>query len=223
MKFQDVERLSTYLDGQLSPAETARLEARLASDSALRQVLDDLRVARGLSRMLPRRRAPRRFTLNPLSARVRAPQPLAVAVFRFAGAVASLLFVFAAAVNSLAPLAARSLAAAQPPGYGMGGGGGDGTLEAEAPAEAMAAPVGPTLAVEAPLAQQESAAPTQEAFSKEALPAEPQAADTRQAAPASIPPIWLLLLGILGILLVGLSWYTDRRTRRNFRSKLLEK
>jgi anti-sigma factor RsiW len=45
MKFQDAETLSAYLDGQLSTVEIARLEARLAVDSGLRQVLNDLRVA----------------------------------------------------------------------------------------------------------------------------------------------------------------------------------
>ena len=75
MKFQDVEHLSAFLDGQLSPAEAANLEARLAVDASLRKVLDDLRVARGLLRRTPRLRAPRNFMLSPLNARVRAPQP----------------------------------------------------------------------------------------------------------------------------------------------------
>ena len=43
----------------------ARLEKRLAVDAGLRQVLDDLRVARGLLKRTPRRKAPRNFTLNP--------------------------------------------------------------------------------------------------------------------------------------------------------------
>ncbi|MCX7852132.1 MAG: zf-HC2 domain-containing protein, partial [Caldilineales bacterium] len=40
---QDDELLSAYLDGRLTSAEAARLEARLAADPALRQRLQELR------------------------------------------------------------------------------------------------------------------------------------------------------------------------------------
>ena len=48
MNQRDLELLSSYLDGQLKPSDSARLEARLSTDPGLRAVLDDLRSARGL-------------------------------------------------------------------------------------------------------------------------------------------------------------------------------
>ena len=57
MNFRDVELLSAYLDGQLSPSDSIRLESRLASDQNLQAVMDDLRTARGLLRHLPQRRS----------------------------------------------------------------------------------------------------------------------------------------------------------------------
>jgi hypothetical protein len=48
MTFRDVEKLSAYLDGQLSRADAARLESRLASDPGLRAVMDDLRRTRAV-------------------------------------------------------------------------------------------------------------------------------------------------------------------------------
>jgi hypothetical protein len=223
MNFRDAEHLSAHLDGQLGPSETAQLESRLAVDAGLSQVLDDLRIAKGLLGRVPRRKAPRNFTLNPLDARVRAPQPRAVPVLRFAGALASLLFLVTVAVNGVAPLAARSLAAAPPPGYGVGGGMGGGEDQVEAPQESLAiAPAGtPMLA--APAAPQELSAPTAEAFAKGVAPVEASAPDARQAGRAPIPALWVLVLAIAAILLGGLSWYLDRLTGRNFRSNPLEK
>ena len=89
MNFREAELLSAYLDKQLNAADAARIEKRLAVDAGLLGVLDDLRVARGLLRRVPRRRAPRNFMLNPLNARVRAPQPRAVPVLRYAGSLAA--------------------------------------------------------------------------------------------------------------------------------------
>jgi anti-sigma factor RsiW len=65
MKQRDLELLSSYLDGQLKPSDSARLQARLSSDPDLRAVLDDLRAARGLLRQLPMRKAlPQLHTLR---------------------------------------------------------------------------------------------------------------------------------------------------------------
>jgi anti-sigma factor RsiW len=227
MNFRDAESLSAYLDGQLSPSEISRLERRLAVDAELRQVLADLRTARGLLRQTARRGAPRNFTLAPTNPRVRAPQPRAVPILRFAGVLASVLFVATMAVNSLAPLAARTLAAAPAPAFGVGGGSGGGAAEAEVPEESLA------------LAEPESAQaaepgpPSQEGLTPTEAPAEPfskqPASDAEtvrrvqaEAGPI-VPPLWVPLLAVVGILLVGLSIYMDRASRRNFRSERLEK
>lgn len=124
MNFREVELLSAYLDGQLNPSEAARLEARLSSDPNLKATLEDLRQTRGLLRRLPQRRAPRNFRLTPRMAGLRPPEPRAYPAFRLATALAALLFVGSVALNAVTPFAARRLAPAAAPAYGLGGGGG---------------------------------------------------------------------------------------------------
>jgi hypothetical protein len=220
MNFRDAELLSAYLDGQLQAGEAARLESRLAVDAGLRNVLDDLRVARGLLKRTPRRKASRNFTLHPTDARVRAPRPLAVPVLRYAGALASILFLFSLATNSFGPTMSRTLAAARP-SFGMGGGVGGG--EPVPPPEALAMAPANAPAAEAPAAPQDSAVPTMEAVQKTAPAEAAGAAPSQQIAGPPIPYVWLLGLALAALLAVGLSWYIDRLTRRNFRSRTLEK
>src|SRR5512141_1004081 len=130
MNFRDVELLSAYLDGRLSPSDSARLEARLSSDQSLRVTLDELRETRGLLRRLPQRKAPRNFRLTPKMAGIRPPEPRAYPLFRFATALAGFLFLASVALNAFTPYAAQHLAAAPAaPAYGMGGGGGGGPSE----------------------------------------------------------------------------------------------
>ncbi len=165
MNFRDIELLSAYLDGRLNPSEAARLEKRLSADVSLRGTLEDLRQTRGLLRKLPQRRAPRDFRLTPKMAGVRPPEPRSYPVFRFATALAAFLFVAAVALNAFTPFAARHLAAAPVPAYGMGGGGGapsnpqlgKGGAEPVTQAPAQAAPA----ATQAPAPTQE---PTLQAF-----------------------------------------------------------
>ncbi|RMF39528.1 MAG: hypothetical protein D6755_14190 [Anaerolineae bacterium] len=65
LSVKELETLSAYLDGVLSPKERARLEARLEDDAALREELESLRRTRAVLRAAPRVRAPRNFTLTP--------------------------------------------------------------------------------------------------------------------------------------------------------------
>ena len=116
MNQRDLELLSSYLDGQLNPSESARLESRLNSDLQLASVLTDLRATRNLLRKLPSRKAPRNFTLTRKMVGQNPPLPRAYPVFRFATALATLLFIFSFGVNSVSRLASQ-------PVYGMGGGG----------------------------------------------------------------------------------------------------
>ena len=115
MNERDLELLSAYLDGQLSPSDSARLESRIASDPRLRSALDNLRITRSLLRQLPSRRAPRNFTLTPQMAGVEPPTPRLVPVFRFATALATFLFIITLAVNGLITLSTPSFAAVHPP------------------------------------------------------------------------------------------------------------
>jgi anti-sigma factor RsiW len=116
MNQRDLELLSAYLDGQLKPSDSAHLESRLKTDPQLASVLTDLRATRNLLRKLPARRAPRNFTLTRKMVGQNPPLPRAYPIFRFATALATLLFVFSFGLNSVGRLAAQ-------PAYGMGGGG----------------------------------------------------------------------------------------------------
>ena len=134
MNRRDLELLSSYLDGQLKPSDSARLEARLSKDPNLRVVLEDLRSARGLLRRLPMRKAPRNFTLTPKMVGKNPPLPRTYPAFRFVSALATLLFFVTLGVNFLAPQMVS-----QAPAYGMGGGGSpNDTFAAEAPAATQA-------------------------------------------------------------------------------------
>src|SRR5215216_2371308 len=139
MNQRDLELLSSYLDGQLKPSDSARLEARLSADPSLRSVLNDLRSARGLLRQLPQRKAPRNFTLTPKMVGKNPPLPRAYPAFRFVTALASLLLFFTVGLNFLGPQLASS-----GPAFGMGGGGAPDVFSAQAPAaEAPAASEAP--------------------------------------------------------------------------------
>ena len=69
------EDLSAYLDGQLSPKESARLEEKLQARADLRAALSELSQTRSLLRSQPAMRAPRNFTLSPKMVGVR-PAPV---------------------------------------------------------------------------------------------------------------------------------------------------
>src|SRR5512143_143685 len=100
MNFHDVEALSEYLDGRLEPSAAARLEVRLSQDRELQATLNDLRMARTLARAVPRRKAPKNFTLRPGMRGLSAPTPPAFPVLRLASVMASLLFLGPVAVNT---------------------------------------------------------------------------------------------------------------------------
>src|SRR5512133_3449446 len=155
MKQRDIELLSSYLDGQLSSADAARLETRLLTDRELRSVLRDLRSTRSALRRLPMRKAPRNFTLTPKMVGKNPPLPRAYPAFRFTKALATILFFMILGLNFLRPQLASA------PAFGMGGGGGNPneTFAEQAPAAATQAPA----ATEAPAIQAPAAteAPTE--------------------------------------------------------------
>lgn len=149
MNSRDIELLSAYLDGELSPSDSARVELRINSDGELASALDDLRAARTLLRKLPKRRAPRNFTLTRKMVGLNPPLPRAYPAFRFATVIATLLFFFTFGLNTLAPQLA------QVPVFGMGGGGEPEVFSQQAPA-LEAAPATEAPATEAPAATEES-------------------------------------------------------------------
>ena len=62
---QDLILLNAYVDGELTAAEHADLEARLAEDEHLQAELESLRVTAAVLGMAQRVRVPRNFTLDP--------------------------------------------------------------------------------------------------------------------------------------------------------------
>jgi hypothetical protein len=129
MKQRDLELLSSYLDGQLSPADATRLEARLLVEPDLRSVLRDLRSARTMLRQLPMRKAPRKFRLTPKMVGKNPPLPRAYPAFRLTSALATILLFLSFGLNLVRP----QLLAAQVPAVGMGGGGAPDLFSAESP------------------------------------------------------------------------------------------
>lgn len=98
------ETLSAYLDNALSPIEKQQLEARLQTSPELQQILHELRITRALLRSVPRRRAPRNFTLTPQMAGIHRQQRAAwlVPVFSMSSALATLLLVISLFVEMFA-------------------------------------------------------------------------------------------------------------------------
>ncbi len=252
MNFRDVELLSAYLDGRLNPSDAARLERRLSSDPGLKATLEDLRETRGLLRRLPQRRAPRNFRLTPKMAGIKPPEARAYPAFRFATAMAALLFVAAVALNAITPFAASRLAApAAAPAYGMGGGSGGGSggapesVPPQAPAAgpaATAAPaateaplqslVMPTPTVESPqalvqatVAAEDTARASKTAATEEANQAAPmmQSAPAPEAPRSPVPLPWVLGLGGVMLACAAGAWAVRRSNDRRIRERWKQK
>jgi anti-sigma factor RsiW len=95
---RDLDALSAYADGALSPAERLAVERRLEQDPALRRALIELRTTSALLRALPQVRPPRNFTLTPEMAGVRSGW-LRTPFLQLATAVATLAFVITVGVD----------------------------------------------------------------------------------------------------------------------------
>ncbi|GMR09582.1 MAG: hypothetical protein BMS9Abin28_0401 [Anaerolineae bacterium] len=86
---RDLERLSAFLDGELSPAEAEKLVARLATDKQLNGTLEALRATAEAVGSLPEVSTPRSFALTEEMVRPRRAYP----VLQLSTAVAALGFV----------------------------------------------------------------------------------------------------------------------------------
>ncbi|HSQ18535.1 MAG TPA: hypothetical protein VLM83_12600, partial [Anaerolineales bacterium] len=92
LSLHDIEYLSAYLDGQLSPHQRKVLEARLRREVGLQKQLEGLQKTRSLLRSSGRLHAPRNFTLSPQTAGIRASSRLP-ALFGAVSALSSALLV----------------------------------------------------------------------------------------------------------------------------------
>ncbi|HLA87764.1 MAG TPA: hypothetical protein VJL10_07075, partial [Anaerolineales bacterium] len=192
--FQEIELLSSYLDGQLNASESTRLESRLSSDRELASVLNDIRSARGILRKLPARKAPRNFTLTRKMVGLRPPLPRVYPIFRFSTAFATILLMISFAANLLTPQFGFTASAPQAV-YGVGGG----SAATEAPA--LSAPF---------LEIAPAALPTEDAAAREGEPSAdalqtPKEAGTESELPeqaevrneAFVPAIWQIGLLVI--------------------------
>lgn len=223
MNRRDLELLSSYLDGQLKPSDSARLEVRLSKDPDLRAVLEDLRATRSLLRQLPMRKAPRNFTLTPEMVGKNPPLPRSYPAFKFMATAASFLLFFTLGVNFLAPQLASA------PAFGMGGGAEQSELFSVQEAPPAAAPEAP--ATEAPL---EEAFTQMVPESTESLATEDNARELEAPAgedgfvgeapaelPAArpVPPAWQILLGAIVVLSVGVMLWMRQAAARHWRRR----
>jgi len=112
------EQLSAYIDGELSAAERARLEAQLATSPSLRAELAALQRTVALVQELPPVAVPRNFLLPQAAARQPRVRPAtrprlawAAPLLTAASTVVSLLFVITLAANLFATANVRPMAA----------------------------------------------------------------------------------------------------------------
>ena len=98
---QRQEALHAYLDDALAPEARRRFEQALAREAALRAQLEQLRLMKQTLRQLPRRPAPRNFTLDPAAYGRPQAAPLVQAypALRVATAFTAFLFVVVLAAN----------------------------------------------------------------------------------------------------------------------------
>lgn len=97
---QEIEQLSTYLDGQLPVREKTLLELLLRDDPELQTELEAMARTHLMLRALPKRRAPRSFALTPAMVARRQPSRFFPA-FRLASSLAAVMLVIAFASDLL--------------------------------------------------------------------------------------------------------------------------
>ena len=219
MNHRDVEQLSSYLDGGLSPSDSARLKTRLASDLELASALDALRAARSLLRRMPHRRAPRNFLLTPKMVGKKPPLPRSYPVFRFATALATLLFGLSFLTNQVVSFGASAPA----PAYGIGGGA-DAATEAPMLEMAPAAtepPAEPTpQAALLPSTVATPPAPTADQNRAIEQPASPKASgETIPATPRPLLTPWQTTFGLLALLGAASMLLIQKLAARKWRVK----
>ena len=106
----DAILISAYLDDQLSPAEKQRTETRLASDPAFKQTLTELAYTRRLMWSLPRKQAPRNFTISPQTVKRSVYQPWLRPALSFVSVAAAVMFVVVFGSGLLLNRQARQMA-----------------------------------------------------------------------------------------------------------------
>jgi hypothetical protein len=199
------------------------MESRLKSDPELESEMRGIRATRALLRKLPTRKAPRNFTLTRKMVGQNPPLPRTYPIFRFATAVATLLFFFTIGINSFsAQMASQEVA------FGIGGSGGGGDIQSlaeQAPAmedaasglaEEPAAPAEPEAYADS-IEQLTEVAPTEDAARTMETPFASKEAEqdqSTQEVPRLISSTWqiaLIAIALTGVLLMILTRYISAR------------
>ena len=222
-RFRDIEKLSAYLDGQLSQSDSAHLESRIESDRELASALNDLRFTRGILRKLPARKAPRNFMLTRKMVGLKPPLPRTYSFFRFSSAFATLLLVLTFAFNAVVPrIAFGSMAAAPLVGSGGGftacGGGGPAAHDPNLMQESYAAATEAPAADIQPMAPMPTEMPLPEDSTRkepEANPA-PQEQPQAQSEPLGIPFEWQITLLVIGLISMVAMFLIGQSARRKW-------
>lgn len=147
---QDYELISAFLDSACSPKEVAKVEARIQSDPDFSQAVAEFKRAKYALSKIPKKRAPRNFTLSAAMVPQKARKSIWVPALNFVALGASLMLVvvfagskfFGFGVSTLTAKEVAPMMAAAPADYsssdpmispmitwqqvgGLGGGGGD--------------------------------------------------------------------------------------------------
>lgn len=173
---RDLTQLSAYLDGELSASASAKMKSRLARDPNLAAALDDLRDTKNILRRMPKRRAPRNFTLSPQMVAARPPMPRLVPVLNYA----SILAIFFLFISFIPPVGFGAMAPAP-----------EMMMEAAAPAmmeEAPAAEEAPAEEMLAPMADSVAEEVMEEAAAEEPAAEEVVEGENAMGAVATVEP-----------------------------------
>ena len=106
---QDFDRLSAYIDNQLSALERAELESRLAHEPELQATLSDLQRTVRVLRLLPVVKPSRRFTLTPAMVGARSRREPLFPALRLSAAFCAVLLAVVVAGDFAASGGLRSL------------------------------------------------------------------------------------------------------------------
>ena len=231
--FRDIEQLSSYLDGQLGPSESARVESRISSDPELASAFNDIRAAQGILRKMPARKAPRNFTLTRQMVGLKPPLPRAYSVFRFSTAFATFLLILTFAANVLVPRVSFGAAAPAPvaqEAYGVGGGcttgcGGGGPESAATEAPVVEAPslelaIAPTETLSTASADSAREIPTAEVPSPKDAGNESESQDQPQVnakREAVVPVVWQIGLLFVGLVSAVIAFVMRQNAKKKWR------
>jgi anti-sigma factor RsiW len=220
---RDLEALSAYLDGRLSPSEAATLEQRLDREAVLRGELEGMRQTVRALKSLPSRRVPRSFALKPEAIAKPAPARW-YPVFQLGTALAGIAFALVVGADVLGGtefgLATRSVVAEAPVAQPEAGAA---SLFAET---GTATPAGTALpSADMLTAQATAPAPLESELpmlgaskaSATATPSPTEAAEALRVGPSEATPLltWPRAAEIvLGLLTVALAAITLRLRRR---------